>query len=82
MGFVHTDGKRYEVSLEAGSWGGWAELPGLGLRPGIDALVVIVQPTFPRAVSTDAQKLISQGLALCPADHSLMLHELMPELTR
>jgi hypothetical protein len=82
IGFVHTDGKRYGVSLGAGSWGGWAELPGLGLRPGTDALVVTVQPAFPRSVPADAQKLISRGLALCPADHSLMLHELMPELTR
>ncbi len=82
IGFVHTDSKRYGVSLGAGSWGGWAELPGLGLRPGVDALVVTVQPAFPRSVPADAQKLISQGLALCPADHSLMLHELMPELTK
>ena len=29
--FTHTDGKTYKIHMSPGKWGGWAELPGLGL---------------------------------------------------
>lgn len=79
--FQHLDGKEYGLGSSPGGWGGWAELPGLGLTPG-DSLIVIFQPLFPRFVPPKARELIVQGLELCDPDHSLILQELMPELTR
>lgn len=79
--FQHLDGKEYSLGSAPGGWGGWAELPGLGLTPA-DPLIVIFQPLFPRFVPPKARELIAQGLELCDPDHSLMLHVLMPELTR
>ncbi len=81
VAFQHLDGKEYGLGSAPGGWGGWAELPGLGLTPA-DPLIVIFQPLFPRFVPLRARELIVQGLELCDPDHSLMLQELMPELTR
>jgi DnaJ-class molecular chaperone len=81
IAFTHLDGKEYSLNLPPGSWGGWAELPGLGQGSG--PLLVILQPLFPQLLTPEARTLICQGLDKCAADtHSLMLHELMPELTK
>lgn len=83
MSFTHLDGREYRLGCAPGSWGGWAELPGLGLSRGTDSLLVVLQPSFPCQLPPEARELITRGLAVCASvdAQSLMLHELMPELT-
>lgn len=89
--FDHLDGKRYKVSSGGAAWGGWSELPGLGLKlPFVGAdfprrapLLIILQPLFPKTIPEEALKLFSDALRICyqTGTQSLMLQELMPALT-
>lgn len=81
--FKHLNGKEYGLRVPPGTWGGTAELPGLGFTPA-DPLLVLLCPLFPSGVPTSARHLIVEGLSLCDETeaHSLMLHELIPALTR
>jgi len=81
--FRHLNGKEYGLTVPPGTWGGNAELPGLGLTPK-DPLLVLLCPLYPSGVPLKARQLIAEGLALCDETeaHSLMLHELIPALTK
>lgn len=81
--FKHLNGKEYGLTVPPGTWGGTAELPGLGLTPA-DSLLILLCPLFPSGVPPKARQLIAQGLTLCDETevHSLMLHELIPALTK
>lgn len=81
--FKHLNGKEYGLTVPPGTWGGTAELPGLGLTPA-DPLLILLCPFFPSGVPPKARQLIAEGLALCDETeaHSLILHELIPALTR
>jgi len=81
--FKHLNGKEYGLTVPPSTWGGTAELPSLGLTPA-DPLLIILCPLFPSKIPLKARQLISQGLALCDETeaHSLMLHELIPALTK
>ena len=94
--FKHIDGKTYKIQSEGGKWGGWAELPGLGLNGGSDActpgeivpsvpgpLLVILQPLFPTSVPSDAVELIQRAvdIAIEGDAHSEIVQDWMPALT-
>ena len=81
--FRHLNSKEYGLTIPPGTWGGTAELPGLGLTSA-DPLLILICPLFPSGVPLKARQLITEGLALCDETeaHSLMLHELIPALTR
>jgi hypothetical protein len=81
--FTHLDGREYSLRCPPGSWGGWAELDGLGLSSR-EPLLVVLQPLFPREVPPEARADIVSGLGHCTSEptQSLMLQALMPELTR
>ena len=79
-----------------GQWGGWAELPRLGLSPILNAqspgqvvsteqgpLIVILQPLFPTKVPTTAIELIKQGIEIAHAENaqSEIVQDWMPALT-
>lgn len=81
--FRHLNGKEYALTVPPGTWGGIVEVLGLGLSP-IDPLLILLCPLFPPKVPSEARQLIAKGLALCDETetHSLMLHELIPALTK
>lgn len=94
--FKHIDGKTYKIQSCEGKWGGWAELPGLGLSPLSNAqppgeivsaepgpLIVILQPLFPTTVPTKAIELIKQGIEIAHAEdaQSEIVQDWMPALT-
>lgn len=81
--FKHLNGKEYGLKVPPGTWGGTAELHGLGFTPA-DPLLIVLCPLFPSGVPPSARQLIIEGLSLCDETeaHSLMLHELIPALTR
>jgi len=81
--FKHLNNKEYSLTVPPGTWGGTAELPGLGISPS-DPLLILLCPLFPPKVPSEARQLIAKGLALCDETtaHSLMLHELIPALTK
>jgi DnaJ-class molecular chaperone len=94
--FKHIDGKTYKIQSSQGQWGGWAELPRLGLSPISNAqppgevvsnepgpLIVILQPLFPTKVPTEAIELIKQGIEIAYSDNaqSEIVQDWMPALT-
>lgn len=94
--FKHIDGKTYKIQSAQGKWGGWAELPRLGLSPISNAqqpgevvstepgpLIVILQPLFPTKVPTKAIELIKQGIEIAHAEdaQSEIVQDWMPALT-
>jgi DnaJ-class molecular chaperone len=94
--FKHIDGKTYKIQSSQGQWGGWAELPRLGLSPILNAqspgevvsteqgpLIVILQPLFPTKVPITAIELIKQGIEIAHAENaqSEIVQDWMPALT-
>ena len=81
--FRHLNGKEYGLTVPPGTWGGITELPGLGSVPS-DSLLILLCPLLPSGMPPKARQLIAEGLALCDETeaHSLILHELIPALTR
>jgi hypothetical protein len=94
--FKHIDGKTYKIQTQGGKWGGWAELPGLGLSESYNAciageiipagagpLLVILQPLFPSVVPSEAVDLIRRAMEIAQKAHahSEIVQDWMPALT-